>query len=135
MSDAARARLRLWLRGAAFLASLGLVGLWIAFARVTFAASPGGVPAPGAFVVTLMFGGVALAGGIAALRDVPVGVAITGLIGLVPVGLYLALFPPTRWITLLDAALLGIGIVLMRTEPVTPPEPPESPDFDRPPST
>jgi hypothetical protein len=87
---------------------------------------PGGAPAPGAFMVTLIFGGVAVAGGMAALRDVPVGVALTGGVSLVPVGLYLTLFPgPTRWIGVLDAALLAIGIVLMRTERLSPPEPPE----------
>jgi len=126
--------MRIALRSAAFLISLALVALWLGFLHATFAGSAGGVPAPGAFVVTLMFAGVALAGGIAALKDVPVGVAISGGVSLVPVGLYLSLFPPTRWITLLDAALLLIGILLIRSATVSPPEPPESPDSDRPPS-
>jgi len=96
------------------------VGLWFAFLRTAFAGSPGGVPAPGAFIVTLIFGGLAIAGGVAAVRDVPVAVALTGLISLVPVGLYLGMFPgPTRWIGVLDAALFGIGLVLMRSEVIS----------------
>jgi hypothetical protein len=120
------------LRVTAFLISLGLIALWLLFLRMAFTTGPDGIPiprgtpAPGAFLVTAIFGGVALAGGIAALRDVPVGVAITGGISLFPVGLYLTLFPvPTRLIGVLDAALLVIGIVLMRTERISPPEGPE----------
>jgi hypothetical protein len=114
------------------LISLALVALWLLFLRDAFTTVPEGIPltprapAPGAFMVTLIFGAVAVAGGMAALRDVPVGVALTGGISLVPVGLYLLLFPgPTRWIGVLDAALLAIGIALVRTEPISPPEPPE----------
>ena len=115
--------------------------LWLFFLRMAFTTSPDGIPiprgtpAPGAFMVTGIFGAVAVAGGIAALRDVPVGVAITGGISLFPVGLYLSLFPgSTRWIGLLDLAMLVIGIVLMRTERISLPEQPESPDSDHPPS-
>ena len=105
------------LRGVAFLVSLALVVLWLAFLRQAFETSQGGVPAPGAFVVTLIFGGIAIAGGVAALRDVPVAVVLTGLISLLPVGFYLAMFPgTTRWIGVLDAALLAIGIVLLRSD-------------------
>ena len=118
----------------AFLISLGLIVLWLLFLRMAFTTGPDGIPmprgtpAPGAFIVTGLFGAVALAGGIAALKDVPVGVAITGAVSLVPVGLYLMLFPvPTRLIGLLDVAMLVIGIVLIRTERVDPDElsPPE----------
>jgi hypothetical protein len=116
----------------AFLIALGLIALWVLFLRMAFTTSPDGIPiprgtpAPGAFLVTAIFGGVALAGGLAALRDAPVGVAISGGISLFPVGLYLTLFPvPTRLIGVLDAALLVIGIVLMRTERISPPEGPE----------
>lgn len=124
------------LRGVAILASLALVGMWIVFLRAAFAGSVGGVPAPGAFVVTLMFAGIAIAGGVAAARDLSVGVAISGFVSLVPVGLFLVLFPPTRWITLMDLVLLGTGIALIRTERwVTRPEPPESLGSDPPPST
>ena len=57
------------------------------------------MPAAGAFVVAL----VALAGGLS----------------LVPVGLYLMLFPgPTRWIGLLDAGMLVIGVALARADRV-----------------
>ena len=59
------------------------------------------------------------------------GVAITGAISLIPVGLYLMLFPvPTRLIGLLDIGLLVIGIVLIKTDPTSPPEvsPPEPPE-------
>lgn len=126
---------RLVLRVIAFFVSLALVGAWLTFLRASFGGSVGGVPAPGAFVVTLMFCGVAVAGGVAALRDLSVGVAISGFVSLVPVGLYLSLFPPTRWITLFDLVLLGIGVLLIRGERVSPPEWPESPGSDPPPST
>jgi len=73
---------------------------------------------------------------VAAVRDVAVGVVISGLVSLVPVGLFLGLFPPTRWITLLDLCLIGIGVALVRTDAsFSRPAPPESPDSDRPPST
>lgn len=134
-ANEAAATRRVVLRGAAFAISVALVGLWIRFLRATFDGSPGGVPAPGAFVVTLMFGGVALAGGVAAIRDVAMGVAISGLVSLVPVGLFLALFPPTRWITLLDLCLLAIGVALVRSDrSFSRPAPPESPGSDLPPS-
>jgi hypothetical protein len=83
-------------------------------------------------MVTLIFGGLAIAGGVAALRDVPVAVALTGLVSLLPVGLYLGMFPgSTRWIGVLDAVLLAIGVALMRSERVIPP--PASPGSDPPP--
>ena len=136
--------MRLALRVAAFLISLALVAMWFAFLRAAFASSTGGVPAPGAFVVTLIFSGIALAGGVGALRDVPVAVALTGLVSMLPVGLYLMVFPgPTRWIGVLDAALLMIGITLLRqgdpeeavegTDGFSSP-PPRSPGSGRPPS-
>jgi hypothetical protein len=104
------------LRYAAFTIALALVALWFRFLQATFAGSLGGVPAPGAFVVTVLFSGVAIAGGVAALRDVPVAVALTGFLSLVPVGLYLLLFPgATRWIGVLDAAMLAIGLVMLRS--------------------
>ena len=110
-------RLRGALRVTAFLAALALVGLWGVFLRAAFATALGGVPAPGAFMVTLIFGGIAVAGGVAALRDAPVAVTLSGLISLLPVGLYLALFPGvTRWIGMLDGMLLGLGLALMRAE-------------------
>lgn len=102
------------------MAALALVGLWVLFLRAAFATALGAVPAPGAFVVTLIFGGIAVAGGVAALRDVPVAVMLSGLISLLPVGLYLTLFPGvTRWIGVLDGALLGIGLALMRRTEVS----------------
>ena len=107
--------IRKGLNAAAFVISLALVVLWLRFLQATFAGSPGGVPAPGAFGVTLLFSAVAITGGVAALKDVPVAVALTGFLSLVPVGLYLLSFPgSTRWIGVLDAAMLAIGVVLMR---------------------
>ena len=47
----------------------------------------------------------------------PGAVVLTGLVSLLPVGLYLAMFPgATRWIGVLDAVLLAIGIVLLRSD-------------------
>ena len=121
-------RWRRALRGVAFLVALALVGLWALFLRAVFATAFGAVPAPGAFVVTLIFGGIAVAGGVAALRDVPAAVVLSGLISLLPVGLYLTLFPGvTRWIGVLDGVLLGIGFALMRRGEVSLP-PPQTPD-------
>ena len=109
------------LRALAFLCALALVGFWIRFLLETFASATGGVPAPGAFVVTMIFAGIALAGGVAALRDAPAAVALAGLLSLIPVGLYLMLFPgTTRWIGVLDACMLVSGVILMRRFPVEP---------------
>ena len=109
--------MRASLRAAAALCALALTLQWVQFVREVFAAASG-VPAAGAFVVALVFTGLALSGGVAAIRDVPVVVALAGGLSLMPVGLYLMLFPgPTRWIGLLDVGMLGIGVVLARTEP------------------
>jgi len=106
------------LRVVATLCALALVLQWIQFVREVFAATSG-MPAAGAFVVALVFSGLALSGGVAAVRNVPIVVALAGGLSLVPVGLYLLLFPgPTRWIGLLDAGMLVIGIALARTDHV-----------------
>ena len=110
------ALVRASLRAAAAMCALALVVQWIQFVREVFAAASG-TPAAGAFVVALVFTGLALSGGVAAVRDVPVVVALAGGLSLIPVGLYLMLFPgSTRWIGLLDAGMLVIGVVLARSE-------------------
>jgi hypothetical protein len=44
-------------------------------------------------------------------------VVLAGGLSLIPVGLYLMLFPgPTRWIGLLDAGMLVIGVALVRAD-------------------
>ena len=110
--------MRASLRAAAALCALALALQWIRFVREVFAAASG-MPAAGAFVVALVFTGLALSGGVAAVRDVPVVVALAGGLSLIPVGLYLMLFPgPTRWIGLLDAGMLVIGVALVRADRV-----------------
>jgi hypothetical protein len=75
------------------------------------------MPAAGVFVVALVFTGLALSGGVAAVRDVPIVVVLAGGLSLIPVGFYLMLFPgPTRWIGLLDAGMLVIGVALVRAD-------------------
>ena len=111
--------MRASLRAVAALCALALVLQWIQFVREVFAAASG-MPAAGAFVVALVFAGLALSGGVAAIRDVPVVVALAGGLSLVPVGFYLMLFPgPTRWIGLLDTGMLVIGVALARADRVT----------------
>lgn len=108
--------MRAALRVAAVLCALALVVQWIRFFREVFAAASG-MPAAGAFLVALVFTGLALSGGVAAVRGAPVVVALAGGLSLIPVGLYLALFPgPTRWIGLLDAGMLVIGVALVRAD-------------------
>lgn len=108
--------MRASLRAAAALCALTLILQWIRFVHEVFAVTSG-VPAVGAFVVALVFTGLALSGGVAAVRDVPIVVALAGGLSLIPVGLYLMLFPgPTRWISLLDAGMLVIGVALVRAD-------------------
>ena len=108
--------MRASLRAAAALCALTLALQWIRFVHEVFAIASG-VPAVGAFVVALVFTGLALSGGVAAVRDVSIVVALAGGLSLIPVGLYLMFFPgPTRWIGLLDAGMLVIGVVLTRSE-------------------
>ena len=121
--------MRVSLRLAAVLCSLALTLQWIRFVREVFVAASG-TPAAGAFLVALVFSGLAVSGGVAAVRDVPVVVALAGGLSLVPVGLYLSLFPgPTRWIGILDAGMLLIGVVLALTDQVgpLPPDPADPP--------
>jgi hypothetical protein len=104
------------LRAVAALCALALVLQWVLFVREVFAAASG-MPAAGAFVVALVFTGLALSGGVAAVRDVPIVVALAGGLSLVPVGIYLILFPgPTRWIGLLDVVMMAIGVALARAD-------------------
>ncbi len=110
--------MRALLRVAAALCALTLVFQWIRFLQEVFTIASG-MPAAGAFVVALVFTGLALSGGVAAVRDMPIVVVLAGGLSLIPVGLYLMLFPgPTRWIGLLDAGMLVIGVALVRADRV-----------------
>ncbi len=95
--------------------ALALIAYWIRFARDTIAGSIGGMVAPGAFLVPVLFSGVAIAAGVSALKDNGVAVALSGMLSLVPVGLYLLLFPRMRPIGLLDIALVAVGIAMLRS--------------------
>ena len=108
--------MRASLRAAAALCALTLFIQWIRFVHEVFAVASG-MPAMGVFVVALVFTGLALAGGVAAVRDVPIVVALAGGLSLIPVGFYLMLFPgPTRWVGLLDVGMLVIGVALVRAD-------------------
>ena len=108
--------MRASLRAAAALCALTLVIQWIRFVHEVFAVASG-MPAMGVFVVALVFTGLALAGGVAAVRDVPIVVVLAGGLSLIPVGFYLMLFPgPTRWVGLLDVGMLVIGVALVRAD-------------------
>jgi len=96
--------------------SAGIVILWILFVRSIFLMSELR-PAPAAFAFPILFFALAISGGVASLRDEPIRVIIAGGLSLFPAGILLAFIPgPSRWIGILDAVLLLIGIVLLRSE-------------------
>lgn len=109
------------LRTVAVVAAAGLVVLWVLLA-VRGPGLPGeaGGPVPDAAMPPVLLGvaifsALALAAAVAALRDAPLVVTLCGAIGLVPVGLYTLLLPwPYRLIGLLDAALVVVGVLLLR---------------------
>ena len=90
------------------------VVLWFRLAWMT-AVGPGGAAVPPAVVAALLFPGLALAGALAAYRDAPLVTFITGLVGLLPVGLYFLPAPGVlRLIGLAPLMMLLAGILLIR---------------------
>ena len=73
-----------------------------------------GIATPSAVLVTAIFAGLALAGVGAALRDVPVVLALVGFFSLLPVGLYLlaapGFLPVIGWC---DVGMLVAGVAMV----------------------
>jgi hypothetical protein len=66
-------------------------------------------------IAALLFPGLALTGALAAFRDAPLVTLITGLIGLLPVGLYFLPAPGVlRLIGIAPLMMLLAGILLVR---------------------
>lgn len=108
----------------ALLAALALVALWVLLGVVGPAVpgSAGTAPPDAALPPILLgvaiFSALALAGGMAALRDAPLVVVLCGGISLMPVGLYTLLMPfPFRLIGVLDVVLVVAGVMLLRSGP------------------
>ena len=96
--------------------SLALIVLWIRFFRDIFRESQS-KPAPSAFMLPVFFCTLALGAARAAWRGEGISVALAGGLSLVPMGFFLLAFPgPQRFIGLLDLALVGTGIALLRLE-------------------
>lgn len=88
--------------------------LWTRLAWMT-AVGPGGAAVPPAVVAALLFPGLAITGALAAYRDAPLVTFITGLIGLLPVGLYFLPAPGVlRLIGLAPLLMLVAGVLLIR---------------------
>lgn len=88
--------------------------LWFRLAWMT-AVGPGGAAVPPAVVAALLFPGLAVAGALAAFRDAPLVTVITGLIGLLPVGLYFLPAPGVlRLIGVAPLLMLTAGALLVR---------------------
>ncbi len=88
--------------------------LWVRLAWMT-AVGPGGAAVPPAVVAALLFPGLAVTGALAAYRDAPLVTFITGLIGLLPVGLYFLPAPGVlRLIGLAPLMMLLAGVLLIR---------------------
>lgn len=109
--------MRLWLRAGVVACAAGAAVSWVLFLRAAFAQSPGSFVPTGAVLLAIVFGGLAISASVAAIRDIPIVVAFAGGLSLVPMGLYMLLFPgPGRWIGLCDFGMLAIGIALVRSD-------------------
>jgi hypothetical protein len=105
------------LRGAIIIVALGLIGLWISFARALFASTQF-MPAPGGVMLPILFCVFALGAALAAWRGEGVSVALAGGLSLVPMGIVLLFFPgPARVVPLFDLTLIVLGVALMRNDP------------------
>ena len=81
----------------------------------TSALGPGGESTPPAIVAALLFPGLAWAGVVAAQRGAALVTLLTGLIGMMPVGLYFLVAPgPLRLIGIAPLLMLAAGVWLVR---------------------
>ncbi len=115
-AGAAPRRGRRLLRWGAALLALALLPLWAALIHTLFAAA-GSQPAPAVIMLPVLFLSLALWAVVAALRDEGMLLVLAGGLSFVPIGLFLLFMPGfARWIGVLNLALVGIGVVLLRTE-------------------
>ena len=104
------------LRGVVVAVAATLVALWIRLGYEVFTTAQNR-PAPAAIMLPVFFCVVALGAALAAVQGDAIKIAIAGGISLLPMGLFLLLFPGSaRFIPLLDMALIGLGVILMRSE-------------------
>jgi hypothetical protein len=103
------------LRWAAGLMALSLVVLWAFLVRYLFQES-GQQPAPALIFLPPFFFGLAAWAGVAAIRDEPVLVVLTGGLSLVPTGVFFLFMPGfARWIGILNLGLVVVGVLLLRS--------------------
>jgi hypothetical protein len=111
---------RILLRTAAGLMALALLGLWVRFVFFYLLELTGNQPTPAVVFVPLLFLGMAVRAGVAAIRDEPGMLVLTGGISFVPIGLVLLFLPGfPRWIGILDLGLVAAGILLLAGERAT----------------
>lgn len=110
--------MRAWLRAGVVACAVGAAVSWVLFLRLALAQSPGNFVPTGAVLLAILFSCLAISAAVAAIRDIPILVALAGGLSLVPMGLYMLLFAgPGRWIGLCDLGMLAIGIALLRSAP------------------
>jgi len=104
---------RVALRGAAGTMAVGLVVLWVFLVRYLYLESQG-QPAPAVLMLPLFFFSLAGWGFVAALRDEPIILIVSGGLSLVPLGIFFLFMPSfVRWIGLLDLGLIAVGMILL----------------------
>lgn len=104
------------LRMLGVLIALALLVLWFFLVRYIFQQA-GGQPAPAVLMLPLLFFGLAISAGVAAVRDEPMVMAICGGLSLFPMGVFLLFMPGLpRWIGFLDICLVVLGVILIRQQ-------------------
>jgi hypothetical protein len=112
------------LRSAGALMALALLALWVAL-MIYLLGESGPQPAPAVVILPALFLGLATWALVAAIRDEPIMLVLTGGLSLVPIGLFLLFLPgPFRWIGVLDLGLVATGVLLLVLEREAPTEGP-----------
>jgi hypothetical protein len=105
---------RTFLRFAAGFMGLSTLVLWVLLVLYV-AREAGWIPAPAVFMLPIFFFSLAVWATVAAVRDEPVKLTLAGIISFLPIGLYLLFMPGfARWIGILNLAVIGSGIALLR---------------------
>jgi hypothetical protein len=98
----------------ALASALVSTAIWWGFVW-TSAVGPGGEAIPPAVVAALLFPGLAWTGAVAAQRGAPFVTLLTGIIGLMPVGLYFLPAPGVlKLIGVAPLMMLAAGVLLVR---------------------